>query len=150
MDMNTLIIISCVCMMFVIGRIFIVPIKWIFKLVFNSVLGGILIWIINMIGGVWGFHIGLNIYTSVLVRNIRNSWRNCFDFVEIDCWINKISSIDMEPIADGKLLKAIFCDDEGNCVTCKVRKQYEMFFVFQLVRKNCVHDILGIAESFSE
>ena len=68
MDINGLIIISCICMMFVFGRIFIVPIKWIFKLVFNSILGGIVIWIINLIGATWGFHIGLNIYTSVLVR----------------------------------------------------------------------------------
>ncbi len=67
MDINTLIIISCICVLFVIGRIFIVPIKWILKLVFNSILGAVLIWIINFIGGVWGFHIGLNIYTSLLV-----------------------------------------------------------------------------------
>ena len=65
--MNTLIIISCICMMFIIGRLFIVPIKWSLKLVCNSILGGILIWIINLIGGVWGFHIGLNIYTSIFV-----------------------------------------------------------------------------------
>lgn len=74
-------------MLFVIGRIFIVPIKWILKLAFNSVLGGVLIWIINMIGGVWGFHIGLNVYTSVLVRIIRNTRGSCFDFVEIDYWV---------------------------------------------------------------
>ena len=86
-EMNTLIIISCICMIFVIGRIFIVPIKWLFKLMFNSILGGILIWIINLIGGVWGLHIGLNIYTSAWVRSIRNSWCYCFDFVEIDCWL---------------------------------------------------------------
>lgn len=67
MDINTLIIISCICILFVIGRIFIVPIKWILKLVFNSILGGLLIGIINLIGGTWGFHIGLNIYTSILV-----------------------------------------------------------------------------------
>lgn len=67
MDSNTLIIISCICILFVVGRIFIVPIKWILKLVFNSILGGVLIWIINLIGGIWGFHIGLNLYTSLLV-----------------------------------------------------------------------------------
>lgn len=67
MNMNMLIFISCICMLFIIGRIFIVPIKWILKLVFNSILGGILIWIINLIGGTWGFHIGLNIYTSLLI-----------------------------------------------------------------------------------
>ena len=67
MDINGLIIISCICMLFIIGRIFIVPIKWIIKLAFNSIIGGILIWVINLIGGLWGFHIGLNIYTSVMV-----------------------------------------------------------------------------------
>jgi len=69
--MNTLIIISCICILFVISKIFIVPIKWILKLIFNSILGGIIIWIVNLIGGMWGFHIGLNIYTSVLVRLFR-------------------------------------------------------------------------------
>ena len=67
MDFNILIIISCICILFVVGRIFIVPIKWILKLVFNSILGGLLIWIINIIGGSWGFHIGLNLYTSLIV-----------------------------------------------------------------------------------
>lgn len=67
MDINILIIISCICILFVIGRIFIVPIKWVLKLIFNSILGGILIWIINLIGRAWGFHIGLNVYTSALV-----------------------------------------------------------------------------------
>ena len=80
MNINILIIISCICVLFVIGRIFIVPIKWILKLVCNSTLGGIVIWIINLIGGIWGFHIGLNIYTSVLVRFFGNSRCNFFDY----------------------------------------------------------------------
>ena len=80
MDINALIIISCICIMFVIGRIFIVPIKWILKLAFNSALGGVLIWVINLIGGIWGFHIGLNFYTSILVRDsgsARGDFFNC-------------------------------------------------------------------------
>ena len=36
MNIDVLIIISCICMLFVIGKIFIVPIKWILKLVFNA------------------------------------------------------------------------------------------------------------------
>lgn len=87
MDINTLIIISCICMLFVLGKIFIVPIKWILKLAFNSVLGGVLIWIINIIGGVWGFHIGLNVYTSVLVRCFGTTRCNIFDIIESDYWI---------------------------------------------------------------
>ena len=78
MNINVLIVISCICILFLIGKIFIIPIKKILKLVFNSVFGGILIWLINLIGGVWGFHIGLNVFTSVLVRNFRDTW--CYFF----------------------------------------------------------------------
>ena len=83
MNLNILIFISCICLLFIIGRIFIVPIKWILKLVFNSVLGGILIWIINLIGVTWGFHIGLNLYTSILVRIVRNTRSNIFNCYKI-------------------------------------------------------------------
>ena len=47
--------------------IFIVPIKKVLKLVINSVLGGISIFLINLVGANFGFHIGLNILTSILV-----------------------------------------------------------------------------------
>ena len=87
MNINILIIISCICILFVICKIFIIPIKWALKLVFNSVLGGILIWVINLIGGIWKFHIGLNVYTSVLVRIFRITRCNFSNFIEIDCWI---------------------------------------------------------------
>ena len=64
---NTIIFLACICFLFLIGKIFIVPIKWIMKLVFNSILGGLLIFAINLIGGVWGFHIGLNFFTAIMV-----------------------------------------------------------------------------------
>ena len=83
-NINILVIISCICMFFIIGKIFIVPIKWILKLVFNSVLGGFVIWIINFVGSFWGFHIGLNVYTSILVRYTWNSWCNFLNSIEND------------------------------------------------------------------
>jgi len=64
---NTIIFLACICFLFLIGRIFIVPIKWISKLIFNSILGGLMIWAINLIGGIWGFHIGLNFFTAIMV-----------------------------------------------------------------------------------
>jgi len=64
---NTIIFLACICFLFLIGRIFIVPIKWISKLIFNSILGGLMIWAINLIGGIWGFHIGLNLFTCAFV-----------------------------------------------------------------------------------
>ena len=67
-DFNSIIpYIACIFFLFIFGRIFIVPIKTILKLVVNSILGGITIFIINLIGSIWGFHIGLNLVTSIFV-----------------------------------------------------------------------------------
>lgn len=66
MDTNMIIIyLACICFLFLFGRIFILPIKSILKLVFNSILGGVMIYFINLIGAFWGFHIGLNYITAI-------------------------------------------------------------------------------------
>ena len=62
-----LIFVSCIIGIFIIGKMFIVPLKIIFKFILNSVLGAIIIWIINLIGAIWSFHIGINIYTVLTV-----------------------------------------------------------------------------------
>ena len=67
-DLNSIIpYIACICFLFIFGRIFIVPLKTILKLVINSIFGGVMIFIINLIGAIWGFHIGLNLITSIFV-----------------------------------------------------------------------------------
>lgn len=67
MDTNLITYLACICFLFIFGKIFIVPIKKVLKLVINSILGGITIYLINLIGATFGFHIGLNIFTSILV-----------------------------------------------------------------------------------
>ena len=68
MDFNTVItFLACIIFLFIFGRIFIWPLKSILKLVFNSILGGVLIYIINIVGMNFGFHIGLNLLTAVIV-----------------------------------------------------------------------------------
>lgn len=68
MDFNSIIAyIACIFFLFIFGKLFIVPIKTILKLIINSVLGGIIIFIINLIGSIWNFHIGLNLITSIFV-----------------------------------------------------------------------------------
>lgn len=67
MEQNIIIFLAIICFLFLIGRIFILPIRWILKLLFNSILGGILIFIINLVGTLWSFHIGLNFFTTILV-----------------------------------------------------------------------------------
>ena len=66
MDLNTIIIyLACLIVLFIIGKIFYLPLKHIFKLLLNSVLGGLLIYIVNIIGASFNFHIGLNLGTAI-------------------------------------------------------------------------------------
>ena len=83
MDVNLLTYLACICFIFVFGRIFILPLKKILKLVFNSILGGISIFAINLVGATFGFHIGLNFFTSVLIRTSWSSRCCLFDCGEI-------------------------------------------------------------------
>lgn len=62
-----LIYISCIIGIFIFGKVFIVPIKAILKLIINSILGIILLYIVNLIGGIWNFHIGINAVTAIVV-----------------------------------------------------------------------------------
>ena len=64
---TTLTFIACICFIFIIGRLFIIPLKFIFKLILNSILGGLLIFIINFLAQGLNFHIGLNLFTSIFV-----------------------------------------------------------------------------------
>ena len=68
MDFNIIItFLACIIFLFIFGKIFIWPLKNILKLIFNSILGGIFIYIINIIGMNFGFHIGLNLITAIIV-----------------------------------------------------------------------------------
>ena len=68
MDSNSIIAyIACIFFLFIFGKIFVIPVKIILKLIINSVLGGLIIFIINLIGSFFDFHIGLNFITSIFV-----------------------------------------------------------------------------------
>lgn len=66
MEVNSIIVyIACIIFLFLIGKFFVLPLKSIAKIIGNSILGGILIFVINAIGSIWSFHIGLNIGTAI-------------------------------------------------------------------------------------
>jgi len=68
MDFNNIIAyMACIFFLFIFGRLFIIPIKIIVKLLINSILGGFLIFLINLIGAYFNFHIGINLITSIFV-----------------------------------------------------------------------------------
>lgn len=87
MNTNLITYLACICFIFIFGKIFIVPLKKILKLVINSVLGGVTIYIINLVGANFGFHIGLNFFTSILIRIIRITWNGLFNYSKTFNWL---------------------------------------------------------------
>ena len=87
MDMNLITYLACICFLFIFGRIFILPLKKIFKLIVNSILGGICIYIINLVGATFNFHIGLNFFTSMIVRIVRTSRSCLYNHYKVANWM---------------------------------------------------------------
>ena len=64
---NIIIFLACVIFLFLIGKFFVVPLKIILRILGNSILGACIIYIVNLIGGMFEFHIGLNAITTIIV-----------------------------------------------------------------------------------
>ncbi|MGI6752004.1 MAG: pro-sigmaK processing inhibitor BofA family protein [Anaerovoracaceae bacterium] len=56
-----------VLIIYFLGYFLLVPAKILLRLVVNSVLGGLVILLINVIGFFWGLHIPLNVLTAIIV-----------------------------------------------------------------------------------
>ena len=61
------IILGCIISIIIISVVFMTSLWKLFKIILNSILGGILIYFINTIGVNFGLHIGLNAVTSIFV-----------------------------------------------------------------------------------
>ena len=53
--------------LYVIGRILIIPLKFLTKLLVNAVLGGVTLWLLNVFGGAMGINVGINVITALVV-----------------------------------------------------------------------------------
>ncbi len=59
--------IACILIILVYGKTFYLPIKRVAKLIANSILGAFIIFVINLVGTSFEFHIGFNIFNAVVV-----------------------------------------------------------------------------------
>lgn len=53
-------------LLYIIGYVLLVPIKWIIKLVYNGIIGGIMLLILNLVGGFFDFRIAINPITALV------------------------------------------------------------------------------------
>ena len=67
MNENIIAFLASICVIFIIGRLFLVPLKKILKILLNSIIGGIILYIVNLIGGTFNFYIGINMFTCIMV-----------------------------------------------------------------------------------
>ena len=56
-----------IILLYFLGRLFLVPLKIILKLVYNALIGGVVLLAINFVGNMFGYHIAFNILTALTV-----------------------------------------------------------------------------------
>lgn len=53
-------------LLYVVVRLFYVPLRWVLLAVYNGVLGGIILWLVNLVGGYVGLSIAINPVTALI------------------------------------------------------------------------------------
>lgn len=54
-------------LLYIIGLILVIPIKVIFKLIINGLIGGIILFLFNLVGGLFGIAIAINPLNAIIV-----------------------------------------------------------------------------------
>ncbi len=66
MELNILVAFGVgVLLLYLVGRVMVVPLRYIAKLIINGVVGGIFLWVLNVFGGFIGLHIPINPITAL-------------------------------------------------------------------------------------
>lgn len=55
-----------ILLIYLIGRMFLMPIKLIFRLIYNGLIGGAMLWVLNFAGAYIGFNIAINPITALV------------------------------------------------------------------------------------
>lgn len=55
-----------ILLIYLVGRIFVMPIKFVFTLIYNGLVGGVMLWVLNLLGTHIGFTIGINPLTALI------------------------------------------------------------------------------------
>lgn len=55
-----------IVLIYLLGRMFLMPIKLIFRLIYNALIGGAMLWVLNFAGAYIGFNIAVNPITALV------------------------------------------------------------------------------------
>lgn len=53
-------------LLLILGRILLMPLRLVWRLVYNGVVGGVMLWLLNLVGGHFGFTIAINPITALV------------------------------------------------------------------------------------
>ena len=56
-----------IVLILLLGRILVFPLKVVLKLVYNGLIGGLALWLVNLIGAPLGFILPITVWTALLV-----------------------------------------------------------------------------------
>ncbi len=59
-----------IILLVILGKIFTVPSKVVLRLIYNALIGGIVLVVINLIGGLFHYHIALNIVSALITGTL--------------------------------------------------------------------------------
>jgi inhibitor of the pro-sigma K processing machinery len=54
-------------LLYLVGWLLLVPLKLLLRFIINGIIGGVALWILNLIGGLLGFSVALNPITALTV-----------------------------------------------------------------------------------
>lgn len=54
-------------LLYIIGRVLVMPLRLVFKLIYNGLIGGIILWLLNWVGAYFDFMIAINVATALIV-----------------------------------------------------------------------------------
>jgi inhibitor of the pro-sigma K processing machinery len=55
-----------IVLIYLVGRMLTMPIRIVFKLIYNGIVGGVMLWIVNFVGAYFNFTIGINPITALV------------------------------------------------------------------------------------
>jgi inhibitor of the pro-sigma K processing machinery len=54
-------------LLYVVGWLLLVPLRIILKFIYNAIIGGIILWLLNLVGGLIGITVAINPVTALIV-----------------------------------------------------------------------------------
>lgn len=54
-------------LLYIVGMLLVIPLKVIFKLIINGIIGGVILFLFNLIGGLFGLSIAINPLNAIIV-----------------------------------------------------------------------------------